>query len=120
MVSSQIIWNGEQSGEHYIIELQGVLEDIQEGFELGELIECNPEHNNQTTLSIGSGILIGKKVELKNPFLLLQSIHNEDDAEHDDQQQRALQIEDVIRTKYFFNTRPQHFISQRVKNKMNI
>ena len=92
-----------ENKELVLIELQGSLDHSIEkdfyGMYLGKL----EEKNNGYILTIGNHILEGKKVTLKDPYIICSKYHkNGDDKKHFD----TVKIRKIIKTKINFNLRP--------------
>ena len=65
-----------ENKEIILIELQGSLEhSIEKSFHDMYLGKLEHGDNNDYTLTIGNHILVGKKMELKNPFILCSKCH---------------------------------------------
>ncbi|KAG8381352.1 hypothetical protein BUALT_Bualt06G0113400 [Buddleja alternifolia] len=108
--------------EWAIVELQGVVE-AQPSFEnrlqslqIGVL--CRPSSQESYTFTIGYHELIGTKVSLKKPILVLKKIklRNEDEEEDGgdvDATRVELDMIGIIRHKILFKTRPKALISSK-------
>ncbi|KFK26831.1 hypothetical protein AALP_AA8G299500 [Arabis alpina] len=101
----------EECSEWTIVELQGVVE-TQSSFqgslhnlEIGRL--CHSDSSQETyTFTVGYHELIGSKVTLKKPLLVLKK--RKDDLS---EKSSELQVLGIIRTKILFKTRPKPLIS---------
>jgi hypothetical protein len=94
-----------ENKEIILIELQGSLEhSIEKSFHDMYLGKLEHGDNNDYTLTIGNHILVGKKMELKNPFILCSKCHkNEKD--------NKIKILNIIKNKISFNLRPTPILS---------
>ncbi|XP_010482571.1 PREDICTED: chromosome transmission fidelity protein 8 homolog [Camelina sativa] len=103
----------EECSEWAIVELQGVVEtqasfegSIQ-NLEIGRL--CHTESSQETyTFTVGYHELIGSKVTLKKPLLVLKKLQLDDEVSG---KTTELEVVGIIRTKILFKTRPKPLIS---------
>ncbi|KAL8049693.1 hypothetical protein ABFS82_06G035400 [Erythranthe guttata] len=113
--------------EWAIVELQGVVEaqplfqDRIQNLQIGVL--CRPSSQESYTFTVGYHELIGSKVSLKKPILVLKKIklHNKEEEEDDDEEgaggvnsSKAVELDviGVIRHKILFKTRPKALITK--------
>ncbi|EOA15225.1 hypothetical protein CARUB_v10028619mg [Capsella rubella] len=102
----------DECSEWAIVELQGVVEtqasfegSIQ-NLEIGRL--CHTESSQETyTFTVGYHELIGSKVTLKKPLLVLKKLQLDEDSGKGTE----LEVVGIIRTKILFKTRPKPLIS---------
>ncbi|KAE8664016.1 clathrin heavy chain 1-like [Hibiscus syriacus] len=116
----------EKCPEWAIIELQGVVEllpsfqDSLQNLQIGQL--CRPSSQENYTFTIGYHELIGSKVALKKPIVVLKKIKcvdvdRSDGGGHDGASSSSTELDvvGVIRHKILFKTRPKALISVKEK-----
>lgn len=87
-----------ENKEIILIELQGSLEhSIEKSYHDMYLGKLEKGDKDNYTLTIGNHILVGKKSELKNPFILCSKCHQNDNK---------IKILNIIKNKISFNLRP--------------
>ncbi|PIN11006.1 hypothetical protein CDL12_16396 [Handroanthus impetiginosus] len=106
--------------EWAIVELQGVVEaqpsfqDRLQNLQIGVL--CRPSSQENYTFTIGYHELIGTKVSLKKPILVLKKIKLQNEEEEGEGDVSSTKVEldviGVIRHKILFKTRPKALISK--------
>ncbi|CAA7059625.1 unnamed protein product [Microthlaspi erraticum] len=104
----------EECSEWTIVELQGVVETQSsfqgslQNLEIGRL--CHTNSSQETyTFTVGYHELIGSKVILKKPLLVLKKLQKcTDDLSG---KETELQVVGIIRTKILFKTRPKPLMS---------
>ncbi|KAI5670109.1 hypothetical protein M9H77_10473 [Catharanthus roseus] len=106
--------------EWAIVELQGVVEaqssfqDCLQNLQIGVL--CRPSSQENYTLTVGYHELMGAKVPLKKPMLVLKKLKVPDEEEKDGDSSSSSRVEmdviGIIRHKILFKTRPKALISK--------
>ena len=90
------------NNEIILIELQGSLEhSIEKSYHDMYLGKLERGDNNDYVLTIGNHILVGKKSELKNPFILCSKC-----KKSEDERENKIKIVNIIKNKISFNLRP--------------
>ncbi|KAL7229729.1 hypothetical protein ACSBR2_008270 [Camellia fascicularis] len=98
--------------EWAIVELQGVIEpqpdfkDRLQNLPIGHL--CRPSSQETYTLTVGYHELMGSKVPLKKPFLVLKKLRQSSSSSSKEQ----LEVVGIIRHRILFKTRPKALISR--------
>ena len=88
--------------EILLIELQGSLEhSIEKTYHDMYLGKLEHGDNDDYTFTIGNHILVGKKVALKNPFILCSKCQKTSN-----EKENKIKIVNIIKNKISFNLRP--------------
>ena len=88
--------------EIVMIELQGSLEhSIEKSYHDMYLGKLEVTDNDDYTLTIGNHILVGRKVEIKNPFILCSKC-----KKSNNENENKIKIINIIKKKIIFNLRP--------------
>ncbi|CAL5323161.1 unnamed protein product [Camellia sinensis] len=107
---------GENKCEEWaIVELQGVIEpqpdfkDRLQNLPIGHL--CRPSSQETYTLTVGYHELMGSKVPLKKPFLVLKKLRQSSSSSSSSSREQ-LEVVGIIRHRFLFKTRPKALISK--------
>ncbi|KAH7841853.1 hypothetical protein Vadar_006928 [Vaccinium darrowii] len=107
--------------EWAIVELQGVIEpqpafqNRLQNLEIGQL--CRPSSQETYTFTVGYHELMGSKIPLKKPLLVLKKMKRDSDAENSGNESSSrveLEVIGIIRQRILFKTRPKALISRPV------
>ncbi|KAH7867570.1 hypothetical protein Vadar_004074 [Vaccinium darrowii] len=107
--------------EWAIVELQGVIEpqpafqNRLQNLEIGQL--CRPSSQETYTFTVGYHELMGSKIPLKKPLLVLKKMRRDSDAENSGTESSSrveLEVIGIIRQRILFKTRPKALISRPV------
>ncbi|XP_009371316.2 putative uncharacterized protein DDB_G0287975 [Pyrus x bretschneideri] len=109
---------GEDCREWAVLELQGVVEvqpqfqDRLHNLHIGLL--CRPSSPETYTFTIGYHELMGTKLPLKKPLLVLKKTKRSEDGSDDDACAAGVELEviGIIRHRILFKTRPMALISK--------
>ena len=99
-----------ENNETILIEFQGdIIHSIENQYNLMYLGKLIKQDEDNYIFNIGNHQIIGKKIKLKNPFLLCQKVNKELKLD-------TIQILTIIEYKIMFNTRPIPMLEEIKKN----
>ena len=99
-----------ENNETILIEFQGdIIHSIENQYNLMYLGKLIKQDEENYIFNIGNHQITGKKIKLKNPFLLCQKVNQE-------LEMNSIQILTIIESKIIFNSRPIPMLEELKKN----